>query len=132
MFAQVASITGQLRQALDSKWHVRDGTDLQPSNQFPAADVRLEGAALGSVSGDGVHLAPHYVVRLAVHKTVDGLDQLDTALGQSISYLHNWRPSGMQQRLSIAGLTEVAFTTSQMFGYELRFVGSENFSGFAE
>lgn len=132
MFAQVASITGQLRQALGSAWHVHDGTELQPSNQFPAADVRLEGASLGPVSGDGVQLTPHYVVRLAVHKTVGGLGELDTGLSQSISHLHNWCPSGMQQRLSIAGLVEVAFTTSQIFGYELRFVGSESFTGLAE
>lgn len=132
MFAQVAGITAQLRQALPQSWNVRDGTELQPSNTFPAADVRLEGAGVQKVGSDEVCLAPQYVVRLAVHKTVDGLAALDIALKQSIAHLHNWSTGNAQERLSMVGLIDATFTSSQLFGYELRFVGSESFSGFVD
>lgn len=132
MFAQVALITARLRQAMPSHWVVRDGTDLQPSSAFPVADIRLEGAGLQTVGQDEVKLAPQYVVRLAVHKTVDGLETLDVALAQSIACLHNWTPGEGNDRLTMAGLTESSFTSSQLFGYELRFIGGEIFSGFVD
>lgn len=114
-------------------WDVRTGTEAADRRLVPSLDVRCTGAAVPSVKGGGVMLAPEWTLTLAVRRSVDAAGQIDTALAAVIESLHGWQPGQHGGRgwepLQLARASEAQYADEGLAGYEIAFTTAATYMG---
>lgn len=113
-------------------WDVRDGLSLTPRSTYPAVDLRIGGAAVGSTGTANVTLEPSISVRLISERGPSVPADLDTAFSAAIKALHGLQLKDTTGRpwswLKLVGVRDLPVVDGYV-GCEMVFTTSSEFNG---